>query len=338
MGVQKKALITGISGQDGHYLSELLLAKGYAVFGLARTTANLQHVSSGVKMLVGDLEDHDSLRSAVRKIVPDEVYNLAGIADLKTAYAFPEKTLELNCRSVGVLLNESLAVNPSVRFLQASSSEIFLPSPTSLNEKSLRYWNTDNPYAKAKMLADRDVIEAARSTRGTFACSAILFNHESPYRPEKYVTRKIARNLVKIKFGMEECMYLGNLDTRRDWGFAGDFVEAMWRMLQLDTPEDFIVATGKIHSIRDVVALVCGILKIDISWEGEGVESVVRDATGKVIVRVDPVFYKPDEQYPKFGNIEKAEKLIGWKPKVDFDTLIKMMVERDLAELQPSGK
>lgn len=334
---EKRALVTGISGQDGHYLSGLLLGKGYTVFGLARADADLIHVPVGVAILEGDLEDHISLRAAVEKARPDEVYNLAGVSDLQTAFTFPEKTLQVNYESVGVLLEESLGVNSAVRFLQASSSEVFVPSAEALDENSPRDWNTANPYAKAKMMADRDFIETTRSA-GAFACSAILFNHESPLRKEKYVTRKITRTLAKIKLGREECLVLGTVESRRDWGFAGDFAEAMVRMATRDTPEDLIIATGILHSIRDVIEIACRALEIELAWKGEGQNAYGMDASGKTFVRVDPALYKPVEQYPKFGNIEKAEKLMGWKPKVDFNTLIRMMVERDLAELQPTPK
>jgi len=329
----KKALVTGICGQDGRYIGEQLLAKGYQVFGLTRQD-EVADILSGVTMLRGDLEDHDSLRATIDRAEPDEIYNLAGVSDLKTAYEFPEKTQEVNYRSVGVLLEKALTTNPKVRFLQASSSEIFLPASDALNENSERDWKTENPYARAKMMTDRDVIKLARTTRGAFACSAILFNHESPYSPEKFVTRKITRTLVKIKFGLETCLSIGNVDEKRDWGFAGDYAEAMIRMLAHTTPEDLVIATGKLHSIRDVIEITCGILDIPLVWSGEGIDLTGLDGSGRVIVQIDPTFFKPAAPYPKCGNIEKAKKTIGWEPKVDFETLIEMMVQADLTDLE----
>ncbi len=331
-----KALITGASGQDGHYVAEKLLARGYEVFGLVRGDGGSSHTHSGVRIVQGDLEDHDSLRAAVESVRPDEVYNLAGVSDLKTAYEFPEKTQKINYQSVGVLLNEVLKVNPRARFLQASSSEIFLPSPHPLDETSPRDWDTENPYAKAKMMADRDYIETARDL-GVFACSAFLFTHTSPRSSEKAVSRKITQTLSRIKHGREQCLRIGNVEEKRDWGFAGDYAEAMVRMLAHDTPEDFVIATGKLHSIRDVIDITCGILDIRLEWQGESLDLCGIDGSGRTIVRIDPAFYKPAARYPKFGNIEKARKIIAWEPKVDFGTLIEMMVRSDLVEIERAG-
>ncbi|HEY4512248.1 MAG TPA: GDP-mannose 4,6-dehydratase [Candidatus Paceibacterota bacterium] len=328
----KKAFITGIAGQDGSYLSELLLSKGYEVYGLDREGSNLENVPKGVKLLYGDLGDHDSLREALKKSEPDEVYNLAGVSDLKTAFEQPEKTLEINYNSVGILLKESLKVNKNIRFLQASSSEIFAPSRFPFNENSKRDWETNNPYAKAKMMADRDFIQKLRKEKNVFACSAILFNHESPMRPAKFVSRKIINTLVKIKFGIENCLSVGNLDMCRDWGFAGDYTDAMWRMLQRDVAEDLVIASGKVHRVKDFIEIAARILDMKLTWYGEGVNAYA-SCKGKKIVEVVTTFYKPTEKYFRIGDISKAKHVIDFEPKINFEELVKMMVKFDITEL-----
>lgn len=334
----KRALVTGISGQDGSYLAELLLSKGYEVFGLARPDSNLGNVPSGVTTLHGDLGDDSSIKIAVGNSRPDEVYNLGGVSDHKTAFTFPEKTLNINYRSIGVLLNESFKVNKNVRFLQASSSDIFLASEHLLNEDSARDWKTQNPYARAKMMADRDFIEGLRREKKAFACSAILFTHESPRRSEKGVGRKIVKTLVKIKLGLEKCLQIGNLDMCRDWGFAGDYTLAMWRMLQTNMPEDLVIASGQIHSIKDWISISTRVLGISLVWYDEGVRAYALDGRGNKIVEVVPDFYKPTDRYFKVGDIHKAEQVIHWKPKVNFEELLEMMIKSDLVELQSAKK
>ncbi len=328
--MKKRALITGIGGQDGSYLAEFLIEKGYEVFGLARPDKDLGFVPKGVSIISGDLTDESSIQNAVQKSIPDEIYNLAGVTDLKTAYEQPEMTLKVNDKNIHILLDEALIVNSSVRFLQASSSEIFLPSEAPLDENSARDWQTTNPYAKAKLMADRDIVQASRADKGVFACSAILFNHESPRRSEKSVIRKITKTFAKIKLGQAPLLEIGNIELSRDWGFAGDYVRAMWSMLQQDKPEDFVIATGKIHSVKDVINVAAQTVGIELSWQGEGMEMLATDSAGKKIVQVNPEFYRPAEQYPKIGNIQKAEKTLGWKPEVDFQGLIEMMVRSEL--------
>ncbi|HEY4495904.1 MAG TPA: GDP-mannose 4,6-dehydratase [Candidatus Paceibacterota bacterium] len=332
--MMKRALVTGITGQDGSYLAELLISKEYEVFGLARAGSSQKNVPRGVTILTGDLGVHDSLRVAVAESKPDEVYNLGGVSDHKTAFAFPEKTLDINYRSVGILLNESLKINKNVRFLQASSSDVFLASLSPLDENSARDWETKNPYAKAKLMADRDFIAGLREKGNAFACSAILFTHESPRRSEKGVGRKIVKTLTKIKLGREKCLQIGNLEMCRDWGFAGDYVSAMWRMLQLDKPEDLVIATGKIHSIKDWINLVAKVFDIKLTWQGEGANAYAVDEVGNKTVEVVPDFYRPTERYFKVGDIRKAEQVIKWRPKVNFEDLVEMMVKSDLADLR----
>lgn len=306
------AFITGLAGQDGSYLAELLLKKGYKVFGLVKKGDRyLKNIPKGVEVFYGNLGNPSAIRLIVSKSRPDEVYNLAGISDLKTAFKFPEKTMDVNFKAVCWLLGECLKVNPNVKFLQASSSEIFKQSRQPLSEKSARNWQTDNPYARAKMEADR-YLENIRKNKNTFACSAILFNHESPRRPDKFVTRKITSTLSKIKLGLAECLELGNLDARRDWGFAGDYVEAMWRILQTDLPDDFIIATGEAHSIKEFIETACNALSMKISWRDEGIKIEGVDQNGQIIVKINPDFYRPTEKYPKVGDITKAKTILQW--------------------------
>jgi GDPmannose 4,6-dehydratase len=310
----KKALITGVAGQDGSYLAEKLLSEGYEVFGLERAGTNVQHVPDAVQMLHGDLADADSLTAAVNRALPDEVYNFAGVTTLQEAFADEERTVKINFESVGVLLRAAVAVNPSVRFLQASSSEIFLPSSTPLNEESPRDWETKNPYAKAKMMADRDVIQAARQNE-IFACSAILFNHESPRRTEQAAIRKITRTLAKISAGEETMLNVGNMEQTRDWGFAGDYIFAMHNMLQEDVPQDFVIATGVLHSVKEVIEVAAQTLGMKDVWNH---------------VEESSDLYRPVEVYPKVGDIQKAQRLLGWSPETNFQTLVEMMTRAEL--------
>jgi GDPmannose 4,6-dehydratase len=319
----KKALITGVAGQDGSYLAELLLSEGMEVFGIVKSGADLKYVPSGVEVFSGDLADSAFLIDVVQRVVPDEVYNLAGVTTLKEAYENPEKTWKINYESVGVLVDASLRMNPLVRFLQASSSEIFLPSEHALHEESPRDWETKNPYAKAKMAADRDFIETARREKGAFACSAFLFNHESPRRREDAALRKITRGLVKIHLGMESKLLVGNVEQLRDWGFAGDYVVAMRKMLQQEVPEDFVIATGTLYSVREVVELVANELAMKNVWE---------------VVEVSPEFFHPTERNPKFGDIQRAEMVLRWKPTTDFRSLIKIMIDAEVRRFSEANR
>jgi GDPmannose 4,6-dehydratase len=318
----KKALITGVAGQDGSYLAELLLSEGMAVFGIAKSGADLKYVPSGVELLFGDLADTAFLVNVVQQVVPDEVYNLAGVTTLKEAYEHPEKTWKINYESVGVLVDASLRMNPLVRFLQASSSEIFLPSEHALHEESPRDWETKNPYAKAKMAADRDFIETARREKGAFACSAFLFNHESPRRREDAALRKITRELVKIHLGMESKLLVGNVEQLRDWGFAGDYVVAMRKILQQEVPEDFVIASGILHSVKEVIGLVASELEMKDVWDR---------------IEVAPELFRPVESHPKIGDVSRARRLLGWRPTTDFAALIGLMIQTEIDALKRSS-
>ncbi len=296
----RRALITGRKGQDGSYLADLLEAEGMEVIGLDLPEA--------------DLGDAEAVRRIVTETKPDEVYNFGGITDLKTAYADPERTRRINYAAVGVLLDAALAANPSVRFLQASSSEIFVPSAEPLDESSPRDWQSTNPYARAKMEADRDFVQAARE-KGAFACSAILFNHESPRRSERSALRKICRTLVRMKLGQADVLPIGNVDMSRDWGYAGDYVAAMRAMLRMEKPQDLVIATGELHTVREA---------IDIAARELGIEPRLE---------VMPELFRPAEAHPKVGNAAKARQVLQWAPTIGFEALIRNMVRADLAAL-----
>lgn len=335
----KRALVTGVAGQDGTYLAELLVGKGYEVLGMVRGSSDLARVPREVKCIRGDLADHHSIRAIVSVARPDEVYHLGGVTDLKTAFSDPAATQQINYDSVGVLLDACVRINPDVRFLQASSSEIFLPSPAPLNESSPRDWGTTNPYAAAKMLADRDFISEYRSTKATFACSAYLFNHDSPRRSEKSALRKITRTLAAIRHGLAKSLVIGNVELFRDWGYAREYVEAMWRMLQIDSPDDLVIASGVLSQVKDAVNIAAEFHGIELSWHGAGVDAFACDQSGRRIVTVAPDLYQPAEALPKFGDGGKAARVIGWRPVTDFRALVDMMAREDHQDLlrRPEG-
>lgn len=325
----RRALITGVAGQDGTYLAELLVQKNYQVFGVARGGSGLAHVPQEVRCFQGNVADHGWIRSVVSEACPDEVYSLAGITDLKTAFSDPAATMRINCESVGFLLDACVRANPDVRFLQASSSEVFLPSLQPLNELSPRDWGTSNPYAAAKMLADRDFVAEYRSKKAGFACSAFLFNHESPRRSERSALRKITRTLVGIRCGVATSLVMGNIELSRDWGYAREYADAMWRMLQNDTPDDLVISSGVLSRVKDAINIAAEQLGIDLAWWGEGIDAFACDPSGRQIVTVSPELYKPVERWPKVGDSSRAKLLIGWQPATDFRSLIKMMTHED---------
>jgi GDPmannose 4,6-dehydratase len=325
----KRALITGVAGQDGSYLAELLVQKKYQVVGVSRSGSDLARVPQEVRCIQGDLADPALIQAVVGEARPDEVYHLAGVTDLKTAFSDPAATMRINYESVGVLLDACVRANPHVRFLQASSSEVFLPSSQPLNECSPRDWGTNNPYAAAKMLADRDFVAEYRNKRAGFACSAYLFNHESPRRSEKSALRKITRTLAGIRCGMNASLVMGNIELSRDWGYAKEYVDAMWRMLQIDSPNDLVIASGVLSRVRDAIDIAAKALEIDLDWRGEGADAVALDGSGRLLVTISPELYKPAETWPKVGDIGEAKRLIGWRPTTDFKSLVEMMARED---------
>ena len=313
----KKALITGITGQDGSYLAEFLLAKGYDVYGMVRrsSTVNyerIQHIQDRLKLIQGDLLDQNSLIEALRFSEPDEVYNLGAQSFVPTSWNQPVLTGEFTSLGVTRVLEAIRTVNPKIRFYQASSSEMFgkiQESPQ--NEKTPFY--PRSPYGVAKVYGHWITVNY-RESYGMFCCSGILFNHESPRRGLEFVSRKVTNGVAKIKLGLQKELRMGNLEARRDWGFTGDYVEAMWLMLQQDEPEDYVIATGISHSVKDLVQVAFD--HTGLYWE---------DYT-----TIDPKFLRPAEVDHLLGDSQKARAKLGWKPRVTFDELIRMMVDHDL--------
>ncbi len=336
---KKRALITGITGQDGSYLAEFLLEKGYEVYGLVRRTSvdplmridslSLQHK---IKIIYGDLRDNEAIIRALEASKPDEIYNLAAQSSVGVSFQTPEETLEINYHGVGRLVKEAFAQNPKVKLYQASSSEMFGNVKESPQNETTPF-NPVSPYAEAKVKAHQDYIVSFRNEYKAFLCSGILFNHESPRRGKQFVTRKITHSMAKIKLGLQQSFELGNLDAKRDWGYAKDYVEAMWLIMQHDTPEDYVIATGISHTVRDFVNATAKALEMEILWEGEGIHEVAKNSKGKIILRVDPKFYRPNEVHSVLGDPSKARKQLGWEPKVNFETLVAMMATSDLESL-----
>jgi GDPmannose 4,6-dehydratase len=319
--VQKTALITGITGQDGSYLAELLLAEGYRVVGMTRRTSTevherIEHIVGDVEILSGDLLDQSSMTSIVNEVRPDEIYNLAAQSFVPASWSQPVLTGEFTALGVTRVLEAIRQVNPAIRFYQASSSEMFgnaVESPQS--EKTPFY--PRSPYGVAKVYGHWITVNY-RESYGLHACSGICFNHESPRRGKEFVTRKISDGVARIKLGLARELRLGNLDAQRDWGYAGDFVRAMWTMLQPPKADDFVIATGRTHSVRDFVR---------IAFEVAGLGSY------EPYVVVDPRFVRPAEVDQLIGDASKARRVLGWEPTVSFEELVAMMVEADLARL-----
>lgn len=330
----KRALITGITGQDGSYLAELLISKGYTVYGLVRRSSNdpfvrLRHLKDQIHIVYGNLRDSGSLERAIAEAKPDEIYNLAAQSDVGISFKCPEETEEIDYYGVGRLVNAAMRLNPNVRIYQASTSEMFGKTKPPQNEKAP--FQPVSPYGLAKLKAHEDFVVGYREKHKLYICSGILFNHESPRRGEHFVTRKITISLAKIKLGLQEHLELGNLDAKRDWGFAGDYVGLMWKMLQQKKPEDYVIATGESHTVRDFVNAAAAALGMELRWSGKGLKEVAKNEKGKVIVKVNKDFYRPAEVDYLLGDSSKAEKLLKWKPKTSFSELVRLMAEADLA-------
>lgn len=336
--MNKRALITGITGQDGSYLAEHLLEKGYDVFGLMRRTSlepllRLEElaISRKVTLLYGNVRDCASLERALKESRPAEVYNLAAQSDVGISFKLPEETMETNYYGLGRLVNEAVKVDPAIRIYQASTSEMFGKAKPPQNEQSP--FEPVSPYSEAKLKAHEDFVRGYREKYGLYICSGILFNHESPRRGEHFVTRKITLSLAKVKLGIQDGFSLGNLDAKRDWGFAGDYVKAMHLMLQKDKPDDYVIGTGEAHSVRDFVEAAALALDMRVTWEGEGLEEVGKDENGKTIVTVRAEFYRPTDVDYLMADSSKARRELGWSPSVDFNGLVSMMAQADLAHI-----
>lgn len=333
-----RAFITGITGQDGAYLTKLLLEKGYEVHGLIRRSSIErfdrieQYVNHpNVHIHYGDMTDSANLIRLMAEIRPDEVYNLAAMSHVKVSFDTPEYTA--NADGIGTLrLLEAiriLGLENKTKIYQASTSELY-GKVQGIPQSETTPFYPRSPYAAAKIYAYWITVNY-REAYNIFACNGILFNHESPLRGETFVTRKITLAVAAIKHGKQDCLYLGNLSAKRDWGFAGDYVEAMWRILQQETPDDFVIATGETRTVREFVEKAFAEATIEIEWHGEGInETGIDKATGKVVVAVDPQFFRLTEVDLLLGNPKKAKEKLGWQPKTSFDELVKMMVQSDL--------
>lgn len=343
MNIKKKvALITGVTGQDGAYLVEFLLNKGYIVHGIKRrassfNTARIDHLyqdphEDGVRFFLhhGDVTDSSNLTRLIQQTQPDEIYNLAAQSHVAVSFEEPEYTANVDALGALRILEaiRILGLEKKTRFYQASTSELYgLVQETPQKETTPFY--PRSPYAVAKLYAYWITINY-REAYGIYACNGILFNHESPVRGENFVTRKITRALARIKLDLQDCLYLGNLDAKRDWGHARDYIEMQWLMLQQEQADDFVIATGVQYSVRDFVNAAADELEISISWKGEGIDEKGYDSDGKCIVAVDPRYFRPTEVETLLGDASKAKEKLGWEPKITFDELVKEMVREDL--------
>ena len=338
----KKALVTGITGQDGSYLAELLLSKGYEIWGMIRrsssfNTGRIDHIYQDphdpdlrLHLCFGDLNDSSSINRILKVVKPDEIYNLGAQSHVKVSYDIPEYTGEVTGLGTVRLLEAMRELGIEARIYQASSSELYgkvLETPQS--ETTPFY--PRSPYAAAKAYAFY-ITRNYRESYGMFAVNGILFNHESPRRGETFVTRKVTRAVAAIATGQQDTLFLGNLDAKRDWGFAGDYVEAMWLMLQAPVPDDYVIATGETHSVREFCELAFAEVDLPLRWEGTGVDEVGIGPDGQNLIRIDPRYFRPAEVDLLLGDASKAQRELGWRPKVGFKELVNRMVVHDLYE------
>ena len=340
----KKAIITGITGQDGSYLAEFLLDKGYEVHGIKRRTSlfntdRIDHlykdpINNDCKLFLhyGDMTDSSSLTRIIQKVKPDEIYNLAAQSHVAVSFEEPEYTADSD--GIGTLrILEAiriLGMEKNTKFYQASTSELY-GKVQEIPQTENTPFHPRSPYGVAKLYAFW-ITKNYRESYGLFACNGILFNHESPRRGETFVTRKITRGLARIKLELQECLYLGNLDALRDWGHAKDYVRMQWMMLQQKEPDDFVIATGIQHSVRDFINIAASEIGINIKWKGSGPNEKGYDDSGKCIVAVDPKYYRPSEVETLLGDATKAKEELGWVPNISFRELVKEMIEEDIKE------
>ncbi len=345
----KTALITGITGQDGSYLAELLLDKGYDVHGVVRrsssfNTSRIDHIfqdphdeNQRLTLHYGDLSDASNLSRMIEQINPTEIYNLAAQSHVRVSFDMPEYTGDVDGLGTLRLLDAIREAEVKTKVYQASSSEMFgLVQHVPQTEETPFY--PRSPYGVAKVYAYW-ITKNYRESYNLFACNGILFNHESPRRGATFVTRKITRGLSKIKVGTQEVLYLGNLEAKRDWGYAKEYVEGMWQMLQQDEPDDYILATNETHTVREFVELTCEALDIDIKWRGKGIDEEGYDSkTGKPIILIDPHYFRPAEVDLLIGDYAKAKKVMGWEPKTTFKELVALMAKADLEIEQKNAR
>lgn len=336
MSRQKTALITGITGQDGAYLAQLLLEKGYRVVGAVRraSTLNLPRLAAlklvdRVTLMTLDMQDFTNIVRLIEEVGPDEIYNLGGQSSPQASFQQPLYTGETTGMGVLRLMEAVKLVNPQIRLFEASSSEIYGTNRSGMVDEGHDF-HPRSPYGAAKLFAYWSLVNY-REAHGLHASNGIMFNHESPLRGMDFVTRKITATLAQIACGGQQVLRLGNLDNARDWGFAGDYVAAMWAMVQHDTPDDYVIATGQTHSVRDFVLRAANVLGLDMVIEGAGLEAIgVEKRTGRKLLEVSADFYRPSEPDPMLGNADKARRVLGWQPQVSFDQLVTMMAESDM--------
>ena len=330
----KRALITGVTGQDGSYLAELLLEKGYEVYGIMRRKSvvdygNVDHIKDKIHFIYADMTDVVSLIAAMRISQADEVYNLAAQSFVATSWDTPLGTADIDALGVTNMLEAIRAVKPEARFYQASTSEMF-GKVQAIPQCETTPFYPRSPYGVAKLYGHW-ITKNYRESYDMYACSGILFNHESERRGKEFVTRKITDAVARIKQGVRDCLELGNMDAKRDWGHSKDYVKAMWLMLQQEEADDYVIATNETRTVREFVDTAFKHVGMDIEWEGEGVNEVGKDkATGKVVVKVNPKFFRPAEVELLIGNPEKAEKALGWKREISFAELVERMVKNDM--------
>ncbi|MGA2091500.1 MAG: GDP-mannose 4,6-dehydratase [Endomicrobiales bacterium] len=335
----KKALITGIRGQDGAYLSQLLLGKGYEVFGADRRSGGATNwrmkelgIENDVRILYMDLLEMTNIMQVIQKVEPDEVYNLAAQSFVQSSFDQPILTSDIDALGVLRILEALRTIKPSARFYQASTSEMF-GKVHEIPQKETTPFHPRSPYGVAKLYGHWITINYRESYK-MFSCSGILFNHESPLRGTEFVTRKITQGIARIKRGQQEKIVLGNIDSKRDWGFAKEYVEAMWLMLQQNTPDDFVIATGETHTVREFLELAFDHIGMPIEWKGSGVQEqgIIKKA-GKVVVEISPDFFRPAEVDLLLGDPSKAKQVLGWQSKTKFAELVKIMMEFDLKQI-----
>ena len=327
----KIALITGITGQDGSYLAELLLEKGYEVHGIVRrssliNTHRIDHIYDSITLHYGDLTDATNLVRVIKQVQPDEIYNLGAQSHVKVSFEMPEYTADVDAMGTLRILEavRLLGMEDRVRIYQASTSELYGLVQESPQKETTPFYPR-SPYGVAKLYGYW-IIKNYREAYGMYACSGILFNHESPRRGETFVTRKITQGLSKISVGLQDCLYLGNLDAKRDWGHAKDFVKAMWLMLQQDEPDDYVIATGVQYSVKDFVEEAAPYFGMNIVWLNEGLDTVGYDRNSKkIVIRVDPKYFRPAEVESLLGDASKAKEKLGWEPKISFKQLVEDM-------------
>ena len=346
--MNKKALITGITGQDGSYLTELLLDKGYEVHGILRrsssfNTGRIDHLYNDPKILnkklflhYGDLTDSSNLNRLLEKIKPDEIYNLGAQSHVKVSFEVPEYTAEVDAIGTLRFIDAIRDTGINTKFYQASTSELYGKVQEVPQTENTPFYPR-SPYGVAKLYAYWIIVNY-REAYNIFACNGILFNHESPRRGETFVSRKITRAAARIKFGIQEKLLLGNLDAKRDWGYAPEYVEGMWRILQQDKPEDYILATGETHTVRELAEMSFRELEMELEWSGEGKdETGIEKKSGKVLVEINQRYYRPTEVDLLIGDASKAKERLGWEPKVKFEELVKMMAKSDWEKVQKRG-